>query len=41
MIGGDAFQSADGNRFLVNSPATARRLTGTITNATQYSRKDI
>ena len=41
MIGGDAFQPADGNRFLIDSPAAARRLTGTIADAAQNSREDV
>jgi hypothetical protein len=41
VIGGDALQAADGDRFLFHADATARGLARTIAGSTQNARKDI
>jgi hypothetical protein len=41
MIGSNAFQSADGDRLFIDSPAPACRFTGTIANTTENSREHV
>jgi hypothetical protein len=36
MIGRDSFQPADRDRFFVDASASARRLTGPVTDAAEY-----
>ena len=41
VIGGDPLQPADRNRFLVDAPATAGRLTGPVANSAEYAREHV
>lgn len=41
MVGGDALQAADRNRFSFDAPAPAGRLAGSVANTAENTRKNI